>query len=256
MQSTDARQMTRWGAALGCAWLLAGCADGPESMSLDELIARHTKARGGAEAIESVRAIEIELTIAEPSYQADGRYVATRDGRMRIDVAMDGQDVFAEGLDGRRSWSWSPDKVADSEGSEQGTAALRHGVEFPFKLYGLHEMRGRGHRLELLGRQRVDDTDYYKLQLTLDDGFQVQYFLNPNTWLIERERQLRALHVDIDPKPQWIEIVFSDYRPVGGVQFPYQQVERNLESGELLMTTTLTTIRINPVLDAARFSAH
>jgi len=109
-----------------------------------------------------------------------------------------------------------------SEGSEQGTAALRHGIEFPFKLYGLHELHGRGHRLELLGRQKLDAVDYYQLQRTLDDGFQVQYFVNPDTWLIERERQLRALHVDIDPEPQWIETVFSDYRPVNGVQFPYQ----------------------------------
>jgi len=256
MQLTVARQMTRWGTASGCVWLIASCADGPESISLDELIARHTKVRGGAEAIEAVRAIEIELKITEPTYQADGRYVATRDGRMRIDVAMDGQDVFTEALDGQRSWSWSPDMVADSEGSEQGTAALRHGVEFPFKLYGLHEMRDRGHRLELLGRQRVDDTDYYRLQLTLDDGSQVQDFVNPDSWLIERERQLRALHVDIDPKPQWIETVYSDYRPVGGVQFPYLQVERKLESGDLLVTTTLTAIQINPVVDAARFSAH
>jgi hypothetical protein len=248
--------MTRWGTAFGCAWLIAGCADGPESISLDELIARHTKARGGAETIEAVRAIQIELKITEPTYQADGRYVATRDGRMRIDVAVDGQDVFAEALDGQRSWSWSPDVATVSEGSAQGTAALRHGVEFPFKLYGLHEMRARSHRLELLGRRRVDDTDYYQLRLMLDDGFQVQYFVNPDSWLIERERQLRALHVDIDPKPQWIETVYGDYRPVGGVQFPYQQMERKLKTGDLLVTTMLTSIHINPVVDAARFSTH
>lgn len=256
MDSQHVRPMTGLSMVLGTACLLGACGSGAESVSLDELIGRHTAARGGAAAIEAVRAIEIELRIAEPTYQAEGRYVASRDGRMRIDVAMDGQDVFAEAMDGRRSWSWSPDMVTDSEGSEQGTAALRHGVEFPFKLYGLHEMRGRGHRLELLGRQKVDATDYYQLQLTLDDGFQVQYFLNPDTWLIERERQLRALHVDIDPKPQWIETVYSDYRPVGGVQFPYLQVERKLESGDLLVTTTLTAIRINPAVDAARFSAH
>ena len=37
---------------------------------------------------------------------------------------------------------------------------------FRSKLFGLHEVRARGHRLELRGRETVDDIDYYVLQLT------------------------------------------------------------------------------------------
>ena len=77
--------------------------------------------------------------------------------------------------------------------------------------------------------------------------------MNPESWLIERERQSRALHVDNDPKPQWIETVYSDYRPVAGVMYPFQQVERDLESGNVLVTTTLTAILVNPVIDTGRY---
>jgi hypothetical protein len=247
--------MTRWSLMLGCLWLLPACAGSAESMSLDELISRHTLARGGAEAIESVRSIEIRLRIVEPTFHVDGRYVATREGRMRIDILQDGQHVFTEALDGEHGWSWSPGAASPTEGSAQGNAALRHGMEFPFKLYGLHELQRRGHRLDLLGMQMLDGIDYYQLQLTLDDGFQVQYFLNPESWLIERSREARALHVDIDPEPQWIETVFSDYRPTGGVLYPWHQVERKLDSGEVLSTGTVTAIEINPSLDVACFRA-
>ena len=247
--------MTRITTLLGCAGLLASCTVSPEGISLDRLIEMHTAARGGADAIEAVHGIAIELRIAEPTYQIDGRYIATRNGQMRIDALQDGQPVFTEALDNGRGWSWSPGAASPSVESTQGSAALRHGLEFPFKLYGLHELRGRGHRLELLGRKKLDGIDYYQLQLTLDDGFQVRYFVNPDTWLIERSRELRALHVDIDPKPQWIETLFSDYRPVGGVQFPWHQVERKLESAEVLVTNTVTSIELNPALDPARFSA-
>lgn len=255
MSSSRTRPPGSWILALGSAWLIAACTGCAEQLSLDELIARHTSARGGAGSIESVKGIEIELRVVELGFQVDGRYVATRDGRMRIDILHDGRPVFTEALDGQRSWSWSPDMSEAKESSDQGTAALRHGVEYPFKLYGLHELVGRGHRLALIGRRILDDVDYYHLRLTLDDGFQVEYFLNPDTWLIERERQMRALHVDIDPEPQWIETVYSDYRPVCGVQFPHMQVERELKSGDVLVTTTLTEIHINPAIDAARFGA-
>lgn len=247
--------MTRSSMVFGLMLLLSANVNGAESISLDELIARHTSARGGAEAIESVRGIVIELSIVEPTFQVDGRYVATRDGRMRIDISQHGQHVFTEALDGQRSWSWSPGMTKASDGSEQGTAALRHGVEFPFKLYGLHELRSRGHRLELLGSERLNGIDYYHLELTLDDGFQVQYYVNPDTWLIERERVLRALHVDVDPTPQGIETVFSDYRSVDGVRFPYLQVERRIDTGELLVTSTVNSIHVNPVLEPAHFAA-
>lgn len=230
-----------------------GCADAPEPADLASLVAKHVEARGGAEAIGLVETFESDLRIEEPTFAVDGRYVATRDGRMRIDVSMDGTRVFTEALDYGRSWSWSPDGGV-SEGSPQGSAALRHGIEFPFKLFGLHEMAVRGHRLELEGREVVDGIDYHVLRLTLDDGFQVTYYVHPESWLIERERTRRALHVDVDPTPEWIETVYSDYRPVGGVLFPYRQVERKVESGEVLSTGTILAIRLNAPLPEGRFA--
>jgi len=230
-----------------------GCVDAPEHADLASLVARHVEARGGADAISRIETFESDLRIEEPTFAVDGRYVATRDGRMRIDVSMDGTRVFTEALDHGRSWSWSPDEGV-SEGSPQGSAALRHGIEFPFKLFGLHEMTARGHRLELQGREVVGGVDYHVLRLTLDDGFEVAYYVHPETWLIERERTRRALHVDVDPTPEWIETVYSDYRPVGGVLFPHRQVERKVESGEVLSTGTILAIRLNVPLPAGRFS--
>ena len=121
-------------------------------------------------------------------------------------------------------------------------------------MFGLHEMQARGHRLEMAGRETVEGIDYHVLKLTLDDGFEVRYYLHPETWLIERERTKRALHVDVDPTPEWIETIYGDYRPVGGVLFPYRQVERQLKSGSTLSTGTIREIHINPPLAPTRSS--
>ncbi len=234
----------------GSLCLIAGCTGAPD---LDSVIAKHVEARGGASAIEAIHSYEADIRIVEPTFEVDGNYVATRDGRMRIDISVGGERVFTEALDRGRAWTWSPDEGV-LEGSAAGAAALRHGIEFPLKVFGLHEMRTRGHRLELAGRETIDGIDYHALRLTLDDGFEVRYYIHPQTWLIERERTRRALHVDIDPTPEWIETTYGDFRAVGGVLFAHRQVERNVESGEVLSTGTISAIRLNTPLSGGRFS--
>lgn len=235
---------------VGSLCLAAGCTD---VLDLDAVIAKHIEARGGAAAIEAVRSYEADIRIVEPTFEVDGNYVATRDGRMRIDIKVGSDRVFAEALDQGRAWSWSPD-TGVTEGSEKGAAALRHGIEFPFKLFGLHEMSQRGHQLELAGRESIDGTDYYVLKLTLDDGFESRYYVHPGTWMIERDRQQRALHVDVDPTPEWIETIYSDFRETGGVLFAHRQVERQVRTGTVLSTGTISAIRLNAPLAGDRFA--
>ncbi|MGH7179549.1 MAG: hypothetical protein ACREJC_19395 [Tepidisphaeraceae bacterium] len=241
------------------SWLLtvtllscAGCTSPPEATDLESLIARHVDARGGAPAIEQVRTFESDIHIVEPTFEVDGIYQATRDGSMRIDIRIAGERVFTEALHQGRGWSWSPE-AGVREASEKGVTALRHGIEFPLKLFGLHEMRRRGHRLELVGSETVAGVNYHVVRLTLDDGFECRYYVNPETWLIERERTRRAMHVDVDPTEQSIETVYSDFRPVSGVLYPHQHVERVVDSGQLLSTATIRSIRINAELDPSKF---
>jgi hypothetical protein len=237
-------------AGLGLAATIAAAEPAPD---LERLIARHVEARGGAAAIEAVRTFDSEIRIVEPTFEVDGTYVATREGRMRVDIRVDGERVFTEALDRERTWSWTPDGGV-RDGSAAGAAALRHGIELPFKLFGLHEVRDRGHRLEFVGREVLGGTNYHVLRLTLGDGFESLYYLDPDTGLIDRDRQRRALHVDVDPTPEWIETSYEDYRPVAGVLFPHRQVERQLATGKILATVTVREIRINPQLDPARFT--
>ena len=72
--------LRRWpvclGIALGCE--LCGC--GRAALTVDEVIERNTQVVGGRTAIEAVNSIEV-----------DGKYRATRPGRMRIDVMAGGK---------------------------------------------------------------------------------------------------------------------------------------------------------------------
>ena|SRR5437867_8402251 len=182
--------------ALGCA--LTGC--GRPSLAVNQVIERNTQAMGGRSAIEAVQSIEVDLRIVGADFEVDGKYRAARPGRMRIDVLAGGKHVYTEAFDGDRAWQWKGAAI-ETESSE-ATAALRHGVELPGKLFGVHELRQRGHRVNLAMREAIDGTNYYPLRITLADGYTTTLYVDTNNWLITRRRDVRPLHVDVDPQPR------------------------------------------------------
>src|SRR6476659_7650053 len=137
----------------------------------DEVVVRNTKAMGGRSAIEAIHAVEVDLHIADPGFEVDGIYRAARPGRMRIDVAVAGKRVFTEAFDGEHAWEAGDKDNSQKAASPKATAALRHGVELPGKLFGLHELKQRGHQIDFVGRESVDGINYYVLRLTLSDGY-------------------------------------------------------------------------------------
>jgi hypothetical protein len=214
--------------------------------TVDEVIERHTKAVGGRAAIEAIQSIEFDLHITDPKFEVDGTYFAAHPGKMRIDVSAGREHVFTEAFDGQKGWEGKG--TSQKPATEKATAALRHGVELPGKLFGLHELKARGHRIELAGRQNIDGIQYYVLRLTLNDGYTTTLYVDPNSWLITRRRDVRALHVDVDPTPTTIEQRSSDFRTISGVQFAFASSEIDLQSGKVLETSVVRSVKINPPL--------
>ncbi len=224
----------------------------PEALTLDQIVARNTEAMGGRDRIESVHAVEVSLHIKDPGFEVDGVYRAARSGRMRIDIMAAGKRVYVERFDGEKAWQWN-----GKEEKEEGptpTAALRHGVELPGNLFGLHEMEKRGHRLELRGREEIDGVEYYVLRATLADGYETSLYLDPTNWRITRRRDVRALHPDVDPTPTTIETRKSDWREVEGVWFAFAGEDVDLKTGKTLETTRVKEIKVNPTIDSAIFT--
>ena len=222
-----------------------------QPLTLDDVIARNTEAMGGRDRIESVRTLEVRLHIKDPGFEVDGIYHAARPGRMRIDILDQGKRVYMERFDGAKGWQWNG-KEEKEEGAVP-TAALRHGVELPGNLFGLHELQKRGHRLELAGGEKVDGMDYDVLRVVFADGYQSSLYVDTQTWRITRRRELRALHPDVDPTKTTIESRKSDWRQVDGFWFAFASEDVDLNTGKVLESATLKEIKVNPTIDPAIF---
>ena len=256
----DMRIAARWSCilvVLSASPVVSGCKTTSRRGSaddLEDLIEKHTAARGGSAAIESVHTVAIRLRITEPKFAVEALYQASRTGRMRIDVFSNGKRVYSEGYDGHEAWQLPEDAERATVVSASGSAALRHGLEFPTNLRGLHEMRTRGHQLALVGRELIDGTNYYVLELRLQDGFATYLYLNPTTYLIERQRDIRALHSDADPTQKWIERRFEEFRKLDGRIVAFKGSEADMLTGQVIQTTEILELRTNPPLTDQAFA--
>ena len=87
----------------------------------------------------------------------------------------------------------------------------------------------------------------------MSDGFETYRYVNLRTRRIERSRDVRAPHPDVDPKKTLLETAWSDFRSVDGVLRPFVETQTDLATGKRNQTVTVQSIRKLPALADALF---
>lgn len=230
--------------------LLGACTSGspdrpaaplPASASLDDLIACNDGAVGG-DALRAIQRVEYALRITEPTFQVDATYSADRDGIARIDIFAEGERVFSEGWDGNAGWQLPQGETTPQPTSEEGGAALRHGLEQPGHLWTLRDMPRHGHTLQ--EDEAADAADGERaVHLTLRDGFESWYWIDTETCLITRSRTFRAFHPDVDSTRTWIETRYTDFRRQDEVVRAWTSHSLDLATGDTVGTAQILDLR-------------
>lgn len=214
--------------------------------SLEQLIERNTEAMGGRERLEQLRSVQvvrnanmITLTMRPHFHKVE---VFDADGRLQ----------YAEGFDGHVAWEQTTADTARRRVTGRPAKALWRVLQWPSPLNPLYRLPSQSHSLSLLGDTIFDETRYHRLLLTLSDGFEREYFLNADTYLIERARDHRRLHA-IDDTTQNIEGIWGDFRDLDGYVFPFYSEERNFDTGERFYGSTILDIRVNAEVPETEF---
>jgi hypothetical protein len=212
-------------------------------VTIDEIVARTTEAVGGVDALRALSNIRLIAEWTENGTAFRGDYRATRDGRMRIDVYVDGNRVFSEGIDRAGAWEQRGPAVAPAAVGEAPRNALAHGIAYRFD--GIWFAREQGRTVALQGEERVDGVAYHVVKLGFADGFETYLYVNPSSWLIERQRDQRAYHPSNDPTQIRVESVQGAFGPLCGVQFARASRDVNLGTGATLSQNRVTDARCN-----------
>jgi len=179
-----------------------------------------------------------------------GTYIEWKRPFFRVVVIGIPNEVYREGFNGT-SWEFATQsgELKINEPSSAASMAARRGAEFDESII---DYRAKGHKIELLGAEKLDDQDVYHLRVTLNDGWIKDYYLDTKTYLIVALRKAMPLHAT-GPNIESLT-TYNDYKPVAGVLFPHSFVERNTATGVVMNTLRWNRIEANIKIDDRQFS--
>ncbi len=188
------------------------------SQNVDDLIARHVAARGGMAALKAIKTLKMTGTMRPAGFDAELTYVETiaRPGSVRIDATLQGLTIV-QAYDGAGGWQIQPFQGRkDAEAvSTDDAKSLEEEADFEG---GLIDYKAKGAKVESLGDIDVDGAPTHALRVTLKNGDQQTYYLDPDALLTVRivTRQLvRGAEV-------LTQTDLGDYEKVDGVYFPFE----------------------------------
>ena len=232
----------------GCSLLLAGLlAPAAAAQTLDEIVAKHLAARGGAAKIAAVQSVRMTAKArAQGGREALLIREVKRGGRIRLEFTTQGvTGVYA--TDGERGWQVSP-LDGELEPRAMAPESVRMALEQSDIGGPLVDWKAKGHRLELAGQEAVDGKKAWKLKLTMKGGDVRHVLIDAQSFLHLRTDASRTLR----GRTLQTETTFGDYREAGGVLFPHS-VEIGVKNRPERLRILVSKVEVNPTLDDARF---
>jgi outer membrane lipoprotein-sorting protein len=230
------------------AFLLALCVAAPAAaQTADEIVAKNIAAKGGLEKIQGVKSARMtgKMTLG-PGIEAPIVLEVKRPNMMRLDITVQGI-VGSQAFDGAKGWSLMPfagSKVAMEMSAEELKMAEEQGdIDGPLVDYKM-----KGHTVELLGKDKVEGADVYKLKVTLKNGTVRTLFIDAEHFLEIREearRTIRGTEMDM-------ETIYGDYKPVDGMMMAHS-IDAGAKGLPQRQKITVEKIELNVPIDDARF---
>ncbi len=216
------------------------------AQTADEILAKVLAARGG---VDKLRAIHSECVSGQISFgDVTGPFVVElkRPLKMHMQLTIQNQTMVRV-YDGKQGWANNPfaGKVDPEAMSGDELKNITEESDFDGPLL---DYKSKGNQIELVGKDKVDDKDVWRLKLTTKNGDARFYLFDANSFLLLKWEGKRKYQDQELP----VESHFSDYREVGGVKFAFA-IDSGSTPTELTQKIRIEKIELNPDLSDAEF---
>lgn len=216
-----------------------------QAQSVDEIVTKHVEAMGGAEKYKNLKAIRMQTSTELMGQSLPTTSVIALGKGMRSDVTVMGATI-SQGYDGQQGWMINP--MQGSTAAEATPAELNPSMDVQLDITGpYYNYKEKGNTIELLGKEKLDGTDVYKLKITRKNGVTETQYLDAVTYL---NRKTIAV-IEAGGEKNENETMFSDYRPVEGIKFPFVTQMTHPQFGTMKMK--VDKLEVNPVVDETKF---
>jgi len=242
---TDIR--SRAFASASLAFVLAATPARLGAESVDEILSRHVEARGGRQKIQELTSVRMTGTIAfGPGQPAPFSLQMRRPNKMRTEFVFQGMTGI-QAFDGERAWAVLP-MAGKTEAEYLPAEAAREAAEQADIEGPLVDAAAKGHKVELMGHEKVDGRDCVKLMVTLESGTVRYVYLDAVTFLEVKGEGRRMAGGD----EVMLETYYRDYRDVGGLKLPFL-IEAGPAKRPEKQKIVLDRIELNVLLRGSEF---
>ena len=232
--------------ALLCALTIPAFSD--SKPTAEEIYAKYIQARGGQAKFDAVNTL-----IERGTYSENGQSFPAVQAKMRPYYRLVGDPDQplkdgGEGYDGS-AWEYYSDPGIVLRVVSDAAAALRHN-SYIFGL--LVDYKRQGSTITLIGTEKIKGRLAYNLRVHLRDNFEEDEFIDAESWLLVASRKVAKVHAFGNEVTS--ETLYSDYKPVEGILFPFLTRETDLKTGKELNRFVTSSYILNQRIDAAKFS--
>lgn len=228
------------------AALLLGTA-AASAQTLDEIVARNLEARGGKEKLKAIQSARMTGTMTMGQGMEAAMVIEFRRPKMvRQEFTLQGM-TGVTAYDGKIGWQIMP--FMGKKDPEPMSADDLKEMEDQADIEGdLVDWKEKGSKVELLGKEKVEGTDAWKLRVTLKGGTVKTEWLDADSFLEIREESKRK----IQGNEMEFVTTLGDYKEVGGVMVPFS-FQSKPKGGTGSQSVTFKTVEFDVPIDAARF---
>jgi outer membrane lipoprotein-sorting protein len=217
------------------------------AQTVDDIIAKNIQARGGMDKIKSVQTVRSTGTMSMGGgMEAPGSMIQKRPDMARLEFTVQGLTAI-QAYDGKNAWQIMP--FMGKKDPELMSADDKKDIEENADIDGpLVDYKSKGNKVELLGKEKVEGTDAYKLKLTLKNGDVITDYLDADSFLEIKQETKRMIR----GSEQEVESSLGDYKEVNGLMFPFA-LENGIKGSQEKEKLTISKIELNVPLDEAIF---
>ena len=203
---------------------------------LGKIISRYYKeALGGAENWEKVESLNLSGVLTLESGDFDMSALQKKPNLIKMSVRHPEKgQIMQLGFDGETAWQLMPSAAAPDVMSGQAARRFIHSAHF-----GNHLIYpfAQGKTISYIDTVPVEGAICHQIRVTLDSGYQVDYFLDIRTYL-----EIKVENTDLRNE-MTNSIIYADYIVESGI--PIARKVESYEEGEWVSSLRLEDIRVN-----------
>lgn len=221
------------------------------AQTADEILAKYLETTGGVQNWKALKTMKATGKMSMMGMDLDFNMTSKVPNKMHMVIKVQGQEII-QAYDGIDAWMLNPlagGKEPIKLPEEQAKEMTEQEVEDEFIDY-----KKKGHEVKLLGKEEVDGTSCYKIELIKnknndkEDVTEIHYFDAENFVPIMTKSYARSG----PSKGQEAQTYLSDYQEVNGLMIPFSMETKS--NGQTVQKMTFQKITINESVEDTLFA--